>query len=409
MIIDRVSHPTYGSKSISTSARRSVGKVSSGKASVFVDPAAVHPHQVAAFVAAILRWYDDHRRVLPWRAPPGERADPYHVWLSEIMLQQTTVATVQGYFARFLARWPTVGALAAAPLDDVLHAWQGLGYYARARNLHKCAKLVVAQHDSAFPPSFSDLRALPGIGDYTAAAISAIAFDRPANVVDGNIERVTSRLFAIEAPLPTSKPQLKAAAALLAPQVRPGDYAQALMDLGATICTPRAPECGLCPVRDYCRANRLAIATELPRKLARKDKPVRVGWIYWLQDDAGRVFLRRRPERGLLGGMMEFPSTDWVEADSIESDSDQLLAEPDPMSFCQTADWQPISGDVRHSFTHFHLRLSVWLGTVASGNDFGGDGPDAGLWHPIDSLADLALPTLMKKVASHVLAQKVSG
>src|SRR5579885_2301985 len=269
----------------------------------------------------LLAWYDRHRRVLPGRALPGERPDPYRVWLSEVMLQQTTVPAVMGYFARFLERRPDVEALAEAPLDEVLHAWQGLGYYARARNLHACARAVVARHGGAFPRDEAALRALPGIGDYTAAAIAAIAFDRRAAPVDGNVERVTARLFAIETPLPEAKPELRRLAASLVPERRAGDYAQAAMDLGATLCTPRKPRCVLCPWREECRARALGVAENLPRRRAAAARPVRRGVAFWAVREDGAVLLRRRPEAGLLGGMMEVPSTPWRAAEWSEAEA----------------------------------------------------------------------------------------
>lgn len=345
-------------------------------------PAAVRPDPVD-----MLDWYDRHRRHLPWRAPPGKRPDPYHVWLSEIMLQQTTVATVKGYFEAFLARWPTVADLAAAPLDDVLHAWAGLGYYARARNLHKCAAAVVADHGGAFPADETALLALPGIGPYTAAAIAAIAFDLPASPVDGNIERVMARVFAVTEPLPGAKPALKTHAASLTPEDRPGDHAQALMDLGATVCTPRKPKCVLCPWRDACAGRAQGLAEDLPRKAAKKAKPTRVGTAFWAMNRDGHVLLRRRPERGLLGGMMEIPSSEWTEGGDAG-----LAAAP------VTADWRPLPGEVQHTFTHFHLRLTVMIGIA------GEAAADAGTWVPVDRLGDHALPTVMKKIARHVAA-----
>jgi len=254
--------------------------------------------------AALLAWYDRSARSLPWRAPPGAVADPYRVWLSEIMLQQTTVATVRGYYDRFLARWPSVEALAAAPLDEVLKAWAGLGYYARARNLHACARRVAGEMGGRFPATLESLGALPGIGPYTAAAIAAIAFDRPHAAVDGNVERVMSRLNAITEPLPAAKPALAAAAQALVPDRRPGDFAQAMMDLGATVCTPRNPRCGDCPWTDRCFARREGIAETLPRRMARKAVLTRYGAAFWIERSDGAVLLRRRPEKGLLGGMM---------------------------------------------------------------------------------------------------------
>ncbi|MCA8931832.1 MAG: A/G-specific adenine glycosylase, partial [Rhodospirillaceae bacterium] len=264
----------------------------------------IPPHAAPPDRSALLAWYDRHCRRLPWRAEPGRRADPYHVWISEIMLQQTTVAAVADYFVRFTQHWPTVADLAAAPLDDVLTQWAGLGYYARARNLHRCAQAVAAR-GGRFPETPQELQELPGIGPYTAAAVAAIAFDHPVVPVDGNVERVTARMFAIATPLPTAKPALRAAATAFAGNERPGDMAQALMDLGATVCTPRQPRCVLCPWQEACAARRLGIAAELPAKAAKPEKPLRRGTAYWLTDRDGAVWLRRRPERGLLGGMVE--------------------------------------------------------------------------------------------------------
>jgi A/G-specific adenine glycosylase len=338
--------------------------------------------------AALLDWYDRHRRRLPWRSPPGRRPDPYRVWLSEIMLQQTTVATVGPYYADFLARWPTVEALAAAELDAVLHAWQGLGYYARARNLHKCARAVAAEHGGRFPTTEAALRDLPGIGAYSAAAIAAIAFDRPATVVDGNVERVVARLFAVEAPLPAAKPRLRALAATLTPAHRPGDFAQAMMDLGATVCTPRGPRCLMCPWRADCRGQALGVAESLPRRAPKPDKPTRHGVAFWLVD-RDRVLLRRRPERGLLGGMIEVPSTPWrPERWSLDAATAELPAD---------ARVALLPGLVRHSFTHFHLELRVATGAAPA------RGPVDGFWCRFDGLADQALPTVMKKVVAHAL------
>ncbi len=337
---------------------------------------------------ALLDWYDRHRRRLPWRAEPGQRPDPYHVWLSEIMLQQTTVATVGPYYADFLARWPTVEALAGAELDAVLHAWQGLGYYARARNLHKCAQAVARDHGGRFPETEDGLRALPGVGAYTAAAIAAIAFDRPATVVDGNVERVVARLFAVEEALPGAKATLRDRAATLTPDRRPGDFAQAMMDLGATVCTPRNPRCMLCPWRQDCRAEALGIAETLPRRAPKPVKPTRHGVAFWLVD-RDRVLLRRRPEKGLLGGMIEVPSTPW---------------RPEGWTLKEALAVQPVGarlallpGVVRHTFTHFNLELRVAAGKA------GGSAAADGFWCTVDGLADQALPTVMKKVVAHAL------
>jgi A/G-specific adenine glycosylase len=336
--------------------------------------------------ALLLAWYDRHRRDLPWRARPGSPPDPYRVWLSEIMLQQTTVATVRPYFDRFVARWPEVGALAAASLDDVLRLWQGLGYYARARNLHACARVVAGQHGGVFPDDFDALRALPGIGDYTAAAIAAIAFDRPEAAVDGNVERVVARYYAVRAPMPAAKARLRALAAALVPRRRAGDFAQAMMDLGATICTPRRPRCVLCPWRDRCAACAAGIAEALPARAAEPERPQRFGVAFWLVRADGAVLLRRRPERGLLGGMTEVPSTSWrTEPWTI---AEAVQAAP------AAADWAPLPGTVRHGFTHFRLELAI----------LAGHGTANGIWSPIDRLGEHALPTLMKKVARHAIA-----
>ncbi len=345
----------------------------------------------------LLTWYDRHARRLPWRLSPalarrGRRPDPYRVWLSEIMLQQTTVATVGPYFRAFLERWPTVADLAAADLDDVLHAWAGLGYYARARNLHKCARAVVDAHGGAFPDSDEGLRALPGIGPYTAAAIAAIAFDRPATVVDGNVERVMARLFAVEDSLPAAKSQLRALAQRLTPTARPGDYAQAVMDLGATVCTPRAPKCLRCPWQPSCRAQAIGIAEALPRRAPKAERPLREGLAFWTVRSDGAVLLRRRPERGLLGGMMEVPSTDWGASDWAARQPPDVAQAP------VAADWRELPGRVTHGFTHFRLELTVMAARVRK------NARADGVWIMPEAFGDHALPTLTKKVVRHALA-----
>ena len=342
----------------------------------------------------LLAWYDRHRRRLPWRAEPGQSVDPYRVWLSEIMLQQTTVATVGTYFRDFLTRWPTVDALAAAPLDDVLAAWAGLGYYARARNLYKCARAVVETHGGRFPETVEGLKALPGIGDYTAAAIAAIAFDRRATVLDGNVERVISRLRQVEDPLPSSKPILRALADEITPATRSGDYAQAVMDLGATVCTPRKPKCLTCPWTEACAARVAGVAEDLPRKTAKKAKPTRSGTCFFLISESGRLLLRRRPERGLLGGMQEVPSTPWneINADGAADPADIGHAPVDGLS------WRPLPGTVRHTFTHFHLELTVLSARLD------GEPEVAGCrWWSVDRLGEAALPTVMAKVVRHAV------
>ena len=335
----------------------------------------------SAVSGRLLGWYDVHARDLPWRVGPAERAagvrpDPYAVWLSEVMLQQTTVAAVKGYFARFTTLWPDVGALAAAEDGAVMAEWAGLGYYARARNLIRCAREVAAR-GGAFPDTEDGLRALPGIGPYTAAAIAAIAFDRPAVVVDGNVERVVARLFGVEAPLPAAKPRLVALAGGLTPGARPGDHAQAMMDLGATVCTPRRPACGLCPLRGDCRAWDLGLVEELPRKAAKAAKPVRLGYVY-VARRGDAVLLERRPERGLLGGMLGFCGSDWGEA-------------PEPAPPVEGL-WREV-GEVRHTFTHFHLRLAVHVGEDGQGTE-----PARGAFVPAAEFRPAALPTVMRKV-----------
>jgi A/G-specific adenine glycosylase len=345
-------------------------------------------HAVGPQPSALLAWYDRHRRELPWRAPPGIRPDPYRVWLSEIMLQQTTVATVGPYFARFVARWPDVSALAAASLDEVLHVWQGLGYYARARNLHACARAVMERHGGRFPDDLAGLRALPGIGNYTAAAIAAIAFDLPEAAVDGNVERVVARIHAIREPLPQAKPRLRALARGLVPARRSGDFAQAMMDLGATICTPRRPRCVLCPWRPSCAAAAAGVAEALPARAEKPERPLRRGVAFWLARADGAVLLRRRPETGLLGGLIEVPTTPWREA--AWSAAEAAAAAPAP-----GLAWTPLPGVVEHGFTHFRLELAVWTATTAT--------PPAGIWAKPRDFADYALPTLTKKLARYVL------
>ncbi len=345
----------------------------------------------ASLAAKLLDWFDRHRRDLPWRAPPSTTPDPYRVWLSEIMLQQTTIAAVEPYFLRFLARWPTIEALAAAPLDDVLHAWQGLGYYARARNLHRCAQTVAREHGGRFPEDEAALAALPGIGPYTVAAIRAIAFDRPAVVVDGNVERVMARLGGIETPLPDAKPALRALAAAIAPTSRAGDYAQALMELGQTVCTPRSPDCLICPWHESCAARRAGIAETLPRRSPKPERPLRRGVAFWAVRPDGAVLLRRRAESGLLGGMMEVPSTEWRATEW----SDRAARAAAPLA----GHWKALPGIVEHGFTHFRLELSVMTARVADGASV------PGVWCAPDRLGDHALPTVMKKIVRHALGQ----
>jgi A/G-specific adenine glycosylase len=346
------------------------------------------PRAAARLAAALLAWYDRHRRTLPWRAAPGIRADPYRVWLSEVMLQQTTVVAVAPYYRDFLARWPTVAALAAAPVEDVMAAWAGLGYYARARNLHACAKAVAAA-GGEFPDSEDGLRALPGIGAYTAAAVAAIAFGRRAVVVDGNVERVVARLFAVEQALPAAKPALRALAASLTPEERAGDYAQAAMDLGATICTPRKPRCMLCPWRTDCAGR--AAPERYPAKAAERQKPLRSAAAFFVTRADGAIWLRRRPPSGLLGGMLEVPSAPWRDG----AWDDARGAEAAPMGL----DFTMLPGMVRHGFTHFALELKVFAARSAKRQA----GQLAGEWWPVDRLGEAALPSLMRKVVAHGL------
>lgn len=313
----------------------------------------------AALRAQLLAWYDANARDLPWRVGPkaraaGVRADPYRVWLSEVMLQQTTVPHATPYFLKFTARWPTVGDLAAEADGEVMAAWAGLGYYARARNLLACARAVANDHGGVFPDTEEGLRALPGLGAYTAAAVAAIAFDEAANVVDGNVERVMARLFAVEAPLPDAKPELKRLAAVLvrnAPvhEGRPGDWAQALMDLGATICRPRAPLCDRCPVAAHCAALAAGAPETYPRRTAKLERPHRYGVAYVLTR-GDEVALVRRPPRGLLGGMLALPTSDWRA--TRWSDAEALAAAP------ANASWRSV-GEVKHGFTHFTLTLQL--------------------------------------------------
>lgn len=321
------------------------------------------------FAARLLTWYDAHARDLPWRIAPGSTAapDPYRIWLAEVMLQQTTVAAVAGYWQRFMARWPTVADLAAADDGDVMAAWAGLGYYARARNLLACARAVVAQHGGRFPDTEADLHQLPGIGNYTAAAVAAIAFGRASVVVDANVERVIARHALIRDPLPAAKAAIRAALTPVVSADRPGDFAQGLMDLGAGICSVRAPRCDLCPIAGDCAARAAGCAESLPVKLPRKTKPQRFGIAHWIEAD-GRLWLERRPSAGLLGGMLALPGDDWGAAE-LPADAAAL---------------------VRHSFTHFDLQLAV-VRAPSSVNCMNGQ------WWPLNALDAAGLPTLYRK------------
>ena len=331
---------------------------------------------------ALLAWYDRHARRLPWRSPPGAAApDPYRVWLSEVMLQQTTTAAVAPYYERFVARWPTVEALAAADEAELMAAWAGLGYYARARNLLACARAVAAQ--GGFPTTEAELRTLPGIGAYTAAAVAAIAFDRPAAVLDGNVERVVARLFAIDDPLPAVRPRLRALTGTLVPAHRPGDFAQATMDLGATICTPRAPACAICPLRERCASFATGDPARLPVKPAKRARPVRHGTIFWLEREAA-VLLVRRPATGLLGGMRALPTGPWIETPPGLADAPAV------------AGWTWLDGQVEHGFTHFSLALAL----ARAPADPACTPPPAGEWWPRANLAAAGLPTVFAKAAA---------
>lgn len=332
------------------------------------------PSDLPVLRAALLDWYDRHGRTLAWRAPPGAdaRPDPYRIWLSEVMLQQTTTAHATPYFHAFTARWPTVSDLAAAEDGEVMAAWAGLGYYARARNLLACARAVAGAHGGVFPDSEAGLLALPGVGAYTAAAVAAIAHGRPANVVDGNVERVMARLFAVETPLPAARPELRGLAASLVTDDRPGDWPQALMDLGATVCRPGRPLCEPCPLSAWCAGFRSGAPERYPLKVRKADRPRRFGSAWVLRDGDGRVALVRRPDKGLLGGMLGLPTSDWaVEARAATPPA--------------AADWRE-AGAVEHVFTHFSLTLSVHV--AEGGGDF--------LWtDPDEALA--ALPTVFRK------------
>ncbi|MEO1206948.1 MAG: A/G-specific adenine glycosylase [Pseudomonadota bacterium] len=339
----------------------------------------------------MLGWYDAQRRDLPWRYAPGTRADPYRVWLSEIMLQQTTVKAVIPFFQAFVARWPRVVDLAAADRDDVLAAWAGLGYYSRARNLHACAQMVAEAYGGAFPDTEAELLKLPGVGPYTAAAISAIAFGKSATPVDGNIERVVARLFAFTTPLPGGKAELKRLAATLTPQHRAGDFAQAMMDLGATVCTPKRPSCLMCPVHSDCHAHAKGIAASLPAKTPKGARPNRYGAAFVALREDGSVLLRRRPDNGLLGGMMEVPSGAW--GDALIEEQAALKVTP------VRADWWAVPDLVVHVFTHFRLEMRVFRAVVPVDAEltFCAE-PERCVWVPRRELSGAALPSVMKKI-----------
>ncbi|MBY0612890.1 MAG: A/G-specific adenine glycosylase [Beijerinckiaceae bacterium] len=348
------------------------------------SPAA--PNERPSHADELLSWYDRHRRKLPWRALPGKRADPYAVWLSEIMLQQTTVAAVKPYYETFLALWPTVGDLATAPIEDVMKAWAGLGYYSRARNLHLCARTVVERFGGRFPHDYENLLSLPGVGAYTAAAIASIAFETRAVVVDGNVERVVARLFAIETEMPAARPEIRRLADTLTPEARPGDYAQAMMDLGATICTPRKPACALCPVNAGCRAFAAGEPERYPRKAAKAARPSRRGAAFVAMRDDGAVLVEQRPPKGLLGGMVGLPTTDWSTKAACSAYRPEQAIAAAPLD----ADWRP-SGFAEHVFTHFALRLDVYVAKIGASRP----APAGMRW--ADLTAE-AFPTVFRKV-----------
>ena len=340
---------------------------------------------------SLLAYYDRHARVLPWRMEPGslDRPDPYRVWLSEIMLQQTTVAAVIPYFEKFIGRWPTIAALAASDESEIMAAWAGLGYYARARNLVACARVVAHVHDGHFPDTEDTLRTLPGVGAYTAAAIAAIAFGQRAVAIDSNVERVVSRLFAIADPLPRGRGRIRVAADAITPDARAGDFAQAMMDLGSGICTPRAPQCLICPLCDACAAHATGQAEALPVKAPKREKPHRSGRIWWLERDDGHVWIERRDDRRMLGGMPGLPGTAW----DLKDHADNGALRP------MDGNWVPLDRSVEHVFTHFRLTLGVDRMSVPTGIDPAGPGR----WWPIDRIEEAGLPTLYAKVVRMVM------
>ncbi|HAB38450.1 MAG TPA: A/G-specific adenine glycosylase [Rhodobacteraceae bacterium] len=336
----------------------------------------------------LLEWYDVHAREMPWRVSPADRKagiwpDPYTVWMSEIMLQQTTVSAVTSYFQKFITRWPTIRVFAAANDSEVMGAWAGLGYYARARNMLKCARIVVKNHSGKFPDNYTSLLKLPGIGPYTAAAIASIAFDMQETVVDGNVERVMARMHNEHTPLPIAKKILTTYANALTPRARPGDFAQAVMDLGATICTPKSPACGICPWRDKCQARERGTTSKLPKKMPKVTKPIRHGTVYVAKRRDGAVLLETRPDSGLLGGMLGWPGSEWVDMATHKRPTNPPLV----------TDWKKIPSEVRHTFTHFHLILDVMVA------DFDTEvHPKTGIFVPRSEFCPSNLPTVMRKV-----------
>ena len=346
--------------------------------------------QILCVPHKLLNWYDQNKRLMPWRPRDGSRPDAYKVWLSEIMLQQTQVATAIPYFEKFLNRWPSIFKLAEANLDDVLIEWAGLGYYARARNLHRCAKIIVSNFNGIFPDQEEKLLELPGVGTYTAAAIMAIAFDAKATPMDGNFERVTARLNAVEKPLPAAKSLLKKYATMITPDYRPGDYAQAVMDLGATICTPQKPLCNKCPVNDSCLSLKKGKTGVIPKKTPRRKKPNRFGIAFLCINTNNEILLQRRPAKGLFAGMMEVPGTPWTE----NPPSQTQIQNSEPFK----ADWQVVPGTVSHIFTHFKLEIKILRSSPKYCRKI-----DNLTWHPADSFENAGLPSLMLKIIRHGL------
>ena len=342
------------------------------------------------FRKKMLRWYDKHRRALPWRALPNEVPDPYHVWLSEIMLQQTTVQAVIPYFIKFTQKWPTIYDLAQADNDDVMHNWAGLGYYARARNLHKCAKHIMSDHDGIFPSNQTDLKKLSGIGEYTSAAITSIAFDKPSVVVDGNVERVMARLHAVETPVPKGKSILKEYAAHYSEGFSngPGDYAQSLMDLGATICTPKSPKCSICPISNYCNAHTTRSEEKYPVREPKKVKPNRYGYVYWITNNDDEVLIHKRPDKGLLGGMYGFPTTQWQENKTATVH----------LEFLANKKMKKKKEIVKHVFTHFNLHLTIYS-MIIDKESFS----EAFSWVDENKIDQVGLPTTFDKVRKLML------
>jgi len=350
----------------------------------------------AGAAAALLAWYDRHRRDLQWRALPGEPADPYKVWLSEIMLQQTTVTAVKPYFLGFLARWPNVGLLAQASGEEVMRAWAGLGYYSRARNLHACAKIVAGPRNGKFPDTEAGLQGLPGIGPYTAAAIAAIAFGRPAAAIDGNAERVLARLYSIDTPLPAARSEIRAEAAKIVPVERPGDFAQAMMDLGAMICSPKHPSCDICPLLRFCRGHASGCPESLPRKAPRRERPLRQGAAFFVRRRDGAVLVRTRPPQGLLGGMTELPGTCW----EIDFDAASVASQA-PIE----ASYRKLDKSVSHAFTHFALRLDIYVAEVPSRRR----APAGYRFVPECGLDKEAFPSVMRKIIEAVRQTREHG